>query len=245
MQDGELFGDMQDGELFGDIQDGELLDITLYYTYEALLEANYGSDTKSNLPSSLNVVMPSKPVENKHATATTTLLHKFAYCSKFCHQHNVEAVVDIYDLCESMQEHHFLLADQNGNLPLHLVCCAPSPRTLLEVYDKTSRETHTTGLVESFLTPCKDAASKTNNLGKTPLDLLMENQSELSKAYVGSRCDVELLVNANPIEAYKTFTKEKMYPFMLSAIGEQANLSCTYSTLVIFISFHNLNDLGS
>jgi len=95
------------------------------------------------------------------------------------------------------------------------------------------------------LTPYKDAASKTNNLGKTPLDILMENQSELSKSFVQSWHDVELLVNANPIEAYKTFTKEKMYPFMLSAISEQANLSCTFSMLVIFVSFQNLNDLGS
>jgi len=226
----------------GEMQDGELAGITLYYTFEALLEANYGYDTKSNLRSSLNVVMPSEPVENKSATAMTTLLHKLAYCSKFCHQHHVEAAVELYG---SMQRHHFLLADQNGNLPLHLVCCAPSLPTLTELNDKTYRKTSTEGLVKSFLTPYKEAASKTNNLGKTPLDFLMENRSELLKLIVESWHDVELLVNANPIEAYKTFTKEKMYPFMLSAIGEQANLSCTFSTLVIFVSFHNLNDLGS
>ena len=214
----------------------------LYYTFEALLEANYGRDTKSNLPSSLNVVMPGIPVKNKYTTAKTNLLHKLAYCSKYSSQHNIERAVNIY---ASRQSAYFMQVDHNGNLPLHLFCCAPSPPTLLEVNDKTSKETHTAGLVKSFLTPYKDAASKTNNLGKTPLDLLMENKSELSKLFVQSWCDVQLLVNANPIEAYKTFTKEKMYPFMLSAIGEQANLSCTFSMLVIFVSFHNLNDLGS
>jgi len=58
------------------------------------------------------------------------------------------------------------------------------------------------------------------------------------------RC-VELLVNANPTEANKLFTKEKMYPFMLAAIGEQANLSCTFSMLLIFVLYQNLDDLQS
>jgi len=56
----------------GDMRDGELSGIVLYYTFEALLEANYGRDTKSNLPSNLNVVMPGIPVENKYTTAKTT-----------------------------------------------------------------------------------------------------------------------------------------------------------------------------
>jgi len=45
------------------MQNGELTRMMLYYTFKALLEANYGHDTKSNLPSSLNVVMPCKTVE--------------------------------------------------------------------------------------------------------------------------------------------------------------------------------------
>jgi len=196
------------------MQDGELAGIILYYTYEALLEKNYGLDTKSNLPSSLNVVMPCIPVKNTYATSKTNLLHRLAYCSKLCSQNHIVRAVDLY---ASRQSSHFLLADSNGNLPLHLVCCAPLPPTLLEVYDRTSRGTigtTTAGLVELFLTPCMEAASITNNLGKTPLDILMENKSEHSEAIVENWRDVELLVNANPSEANKTFTKKKMYPFM-------------------------------
>jgi len=57
---------------------------------------------------------------------------------------------------------------------------------------------------------------------------------------------VELLVNANPKEeATKLFTKEKMYPFMLAAIGKKANLSCTFSMLLIFVPYQDFDDLGS
>jgi len=189
----------------GDMQDGELAGIILYYTFEALIEKNYGLDTKSNLPSSLNVVMPCIPVENKYATAKTNLLHRLAYCSKLCSQHHIERAVDLY---ASRQSSHFLLADPNGNLPLHLVCCAPLPPTLSEVYDRTSRVTTTAGLIKLFCSQCPEAASKTNNLGKTPLDILMENKSELSESIVESWRGVGVLVNANPIEAYKAFTKK-------------------------------------
>jgi len=189
-----------------DMRDGELAGIILYYTFEALLEANYGLDTKSNLPSNLNLVMPCRPVKNKYATAKTTLLHKLAYCSKYFSQHHIERTVDLY---ASRQSAHFSQADQNGNLPLHLVCCASLPPTLLEVHDKTSKDTSTAGLVGSFLNPCMEAASMINNIGKTPLDFLMENKSEHSEAMVESWSDVELLVNANPIEAIKPSLKRK------------------------------------
>ena len=72
----------------------------------------------------------------------------------------------------------------------------------------------------------------------------MESNSELSKLNIEFWRCVELLVNANPTEANKLFTKEKMYPFMLAAIGEQANLSCTFSMLLIFVSKQKLDDLG-
>ena len=56
---------------------------------------------------------------------------------------------------------------------------------------------------------------------------------------------MELLVEANPTEANKLFTKEKMYLFMLVAIGEDANLSFTFSMLLSFVLVQKLDDLGS
>jgi len=88
-----------------------------------------------------------------------------------------------------------------------------------------------------------EAASKTNHLGKTPLDILMETNSELSELNIKSWHGVELLVNANPTEANKLFTKDKLCPFMLAAIGKQASLSCTFSMLLSFILVQNLDDL--
>jgi len=186
-----------------------------------------------------------KSLNNTNVTANMTLLHKLAYCSKFCDPIHLMHLIMAVELYASKQGHHFLLADQNGNLPLHLVCCAPSPLIFLEVYNRRISKTTYVGLVETFLTPCMEAASKTNHLGKTPLNILMETKSELSEFNIESWRGVELLVNSNPIEANKLFTKEKMYPFMLSAIGEQANLSCTFAMLLIFVSIQNLDDLGS
>ena len=74
----------------------------------------------------------------------------------------------------------------------------------------------------------------------------METNSVISKINNESWQGVELLVNANPIqEATKLFTNEKMYPFMLAAIGKKANLSCTFSMLLIFVAFQDLDDLES
>ena len=74
------------------MQDGELAGIILYYTYEALLEANHGLDSKLNLPLSC---MPCLPVDNSSSTFKTTLLHKLAYCSKFCAQNDIIRTVDL------------------------------------------------------------------------------------------------------------------------------------------------------
>ena len=221
----------------GDMQDGELAGIILYYTFEALLEANNGLDSNSNLPMSCKVVMPSLPVDNIYSTVKTTLLHKLAYCSKFCTQSYIEQAVDSYltRKCD-----HFFQADKDGNLPLHLVCCAPPPSVLVGEYKSGFRKRTKVNLVESFLTPYMEGACKTNHLGKTPLDILMETNSNI-KSWPG----VELLVNANKTEANKLFTKKKMYPFMLAAIGKKANLSCTFSMLLIFVSHQNLDDLGN
>jgi len=203
----------------GDMQDGELAGIILYYTFEALLEANNGLDSNSNLPMSCKVVMPSLPVDNIYSTVKTTLLHKLAYCSKFCTQSYIEQAVDSYltRKCD-----HFFQADKDGNLPLHLVCCAPTPSILVGDYEGGFRENTLASLVETFLTPCMEAACKTNHLRKTPLDILMETKSLLSEFDVESWAGVELLVNANPTEANKLFSKEKIYLFMCAAIGERA-----------------------
>jgi len=232
----------------GDMRDGELVGIILYYTFEALLQANKGLDIKTmsnHVPLCGHLVMHYKSLNNTNVTGNMTLLHKLAYCSKFCDPIHLMHLIMAVELYASKQGHHFLLADQNGNLPLHLVCCAPSPLIFLEVYNRRISKTTYVGLVETFLTPCMEAASKTNHLGKTPLNILMETKSELSEFNIESWRGVELLVNSNPIEANKLFTKEKMYPFMLSAIGEQANLSCTFAMLLIFVSIQNLDDLGS
>ena len=154
----------------------------------------------------------------------------------------MEQAVDSY---ASQQSAHFFQSDNNGNLPLHLVCCAPSPLIFLEVYNRRISKTTYVGLVETFLTPCMEAASKTNHLGKTPLNILMETKSELSEFNIESWRGVELLVNSNPIEANKLFTKEKMYLFMLAASGQEANLSIIFSMLLSFVSYQNLDDLGS
>jgi len=42
----------------GKMQGGDLAGIILHYTFEALLQANNGLDSESNLPSSGNVVRP-------------------------------------------------------------------------------------------------------------------------------------------------------------------------------------------
>jgi len=212
----------------GGIQDEKLAGIILHYTFQALLEANPGLDINSKLPS----------VDNEHSTVKTTLLHKLAYCSKFCNQQSILCAVNLYVL---RKYDHFFQADNNGNLPLHLVCCAPPPLVLVGEYERRFSEKTKASVVETFLTPCMGAASKTNHLGKTPLDILMETESELVESWGG----VELLVNANPTEANKLFTKEKMYLFMLAAIGEQANLSFTFSMLLSFVLVQNLDDLGS
>ena len=94
---------------------------------------------------------------------------------------NLMHLIKALELYASKQGHHFLLGDQNGNLPLHLVCCAPPPLILLEVYNRRISETTFVVLVKTFLTPCMEAASKSNHLGKTPLDILMETKSELSE----------------------------------------------------------------
>jgi len=73
----------------------------------------------------------------------------------------------------SRKNAHFHQADNNGNLPLHLVCCAPPPRR--------SRKKIKANLVESFLTPYMEGTSKTNHIGKTPLDILMETNSVIAK----------------------------------------------------------------
>jgi len=143
----------------------------------------------------------------------------------------------------SRQSAHFLQADNNGNLPLHLVCCAPLSLMLVGAYDRGVRENTEASLVETFLTPCMEAASKINHLGKTPLDILMETNSELSELNTDIWHAVELLVNANPTEATKVFTEEKLYPFMLASVGKQANLTCTSSMLTRFVSYQNSNDL--
>jgi len=112
-------------------------------------------------------------------------------------------------------------------------------------YEKGFRVKTYSHLVESFLTPYMEVASKTNHLGKIPLDISMETYSELSGWNIDSWCDVQLLVEANPTEANKLFTKEKIYPFMLAAIGKKANLSFTFSILLSFVLVQNLDDLGS
>jgi len=131
----------------GEMQDGELAGIILHYTFDALLQANHGIDSKSNLPSSGNVVRPCLQVDNNCSTVKTTLLHQLAYCSKFCDQHHLEEAVHLY---LARHNAHFYQAD-----------------------------------------------------------------------------------------------KEKMYPFMLAAIGKNANLSFTFSMLLIFVLYQNLDDLGS
>jgi len=221
----------------GEMQDGELAGIILHYTFEALLQANHGIDSNSNSPSRGNVVRSCLPDDNNGSTFKTTLLHKLAYCSKFCYRYEFKRAVKIY---ASRQSAHFHQADNNGNLPLHLVCCAPPPSVLVGEYKSGFRKRTKVNLVESFLTPYMEGASKTNHLGKTPLDILMETDYNI-KSWPG----VELLVNANKTEANKLFTKKKMYPFMLAAIGKKANLSCTFSMLLIFVSHQNLDDLGN
>jgi len=226
----------------GEMQDGEFVGIILHYTFEALLEANHGLDSKSNLQSSCNLVIPCLPVDYNHSTVKTTLLHKLAYCSKFCAQHHLKHAVDSY---VSRQRAHFFQADNNGNLPLHLVCCAPPPSILMRNYERSLTEKTRASLVKLFLTPCMKSASKSNHLGKTPLDIIMETMSELSEFNIESWGCVELLVKASPTEANKLFTKEKMYLFMLAAIGKQANLSLTFSTLLSFVEVCNLDGLRS
>ena len=76
-------------------------------------------------------------------------------------------------------------------------------------YERGFRERIKANLVETFLTPYMEAATKTNRLGKTPLDILMETNSELSNFNIKSWRGVELLVEANIKEANKLFTKEK------------------------------------
>ena len=129
----------------GKMQDGELAGIILHYTFDALLQANHGLDSKSNLPSSVNVVRPCLQVDNNCSTVKTTLLHQLAYCSKFCDQHHLEWAVYLY---EGRQNAHFYQADE-----------------------------------------------------------------------------------------------EKMYPFMLAAIDNNKNLSCTFSILLIFVSYHNCSKI--
>jgi len=176
-----------------DMQDGELAGIILHYTFEALLQANHGLDTNSNLPSSHNLVRPCLPVDNNYFTLKTTLLHKLAYCSKFCTQHYIKCTVDLY---VSKKCDDFFQADSNGNLPLYLVCCAPPPLFLMEEYESRCRQKTHSHLVKTFLTPFMEGASKTNQLGKTPLDILMETKSVHSELNIESWGEVELFVNA-------------------------------------------------
>jgi len=226
----------------GDMRDAELAGIILHYTYEALLQANHRLDSESNLPLSGDVVRPWLPDDNNYSTVKTTLLHKLAYCSKFCDQDDIMSAVGLY---ESRHSADFCQADNNGNLPLHLVCCAPPPSIMVGEYEKGFREKTYFHLVETFLTPCMEAASKTNHLGKTPLDILMETYLALHELNIDSWHGMQLLVKANPKEANKLFTKEKMYLFMLAAIGQEANLSIIFSMLLSFVSYQNLDDLGS
>ena len=180
--------------------------------------------------------MPCLPVDSNISTVKTTLLHKLAYCSKFCTQHYIMCAVDSY---ASRQSAQFFQADNNRNLPLHLVFCAPPPSILRGKYERGFREKTKSSLVKTYLTPCMEAASKTNHLGKTPLDILMETYSELSGWNIDSWCGVQLLVEANPTEANKLFTKEKMYPFMLAVIVKRANLTFTFSMLLSFVLVQN------
>jgi len=108
----------------GDMQDGELFGIILYYTFEALLQAEKGLDIKTmsnHVPLCHHLGMHYKSLNNKNVTGNMTLLHKLAYCSKFCDPIHLMHLIMAVELYASKQGHHFLLADQNGNLPLHLV----------------------------------------------------------------------------------------------------------------------------
>ena len=79
----------------GALQDGELAGVILHYTFEALLQANHGLDSNSKIPLSHNLVIPCSPVYNNYTTVKTTLLHKLAYCSKFCAQNDIIRTVDL------------------------------------------------------------------------------------------------------------------------------------------------------
>jgi len=71
----------------------------------------------------------------------------------------------------SRQSAHFCQADNNVNLPLHMGCCAPPPLDLVGKNKRGSRKKINAYLVETFLTPYKEGASKTNHLGKTLIDI--------------------------------------------------------------------------
>ena len=121
-------------------------------------------DSNSNPPSSGNVVRSCLPDNNNYSTVKTTLLHKLAYCSNFCSQDDIISAVDSY---VSRQSDQFRQADNNVNLPLHLGCCAPPPLDLVGKNKRGSRKKINAYLVETFLTPYKEGASKTNHLGET------------------------------------------------------------------------------
>ena len=142
----------------GEMQDGELAGIILHYTFEALLQTNHGLDSNSNSPSSGNVIRPCLQVDNNYSTFKTTLLHQLAYCSKFCDQHHLECAVDLY---MSRKSAAFYQADNYGNLPLHLVCCAPPPSILLGEYERVFIEKTYSHVVKTFLTAYMEGASKT------------------------------------------------------------------------------------
>ena len=120
------------------VQDGELVGIILHYTFEALIQAKKGLYIKTmsnHVPLFHQLVMHYKSLNNQNVTGNTTLLHKLAYCSKFCDPRHLMHLFMAMELHTLKQCSHFLLPDQNGNLPLHLVCCAPPPLILLEVYN--------------------------------------------------------------------------------------------------------------
>ena len=87
----------------GDMQDGELAGIILYYNFEALIAANHGLDITSNLPLSCHPIRPCLPVDSNYSTVETTLMHKLAYCSKFCLQNYIKCAVDLYVSRQSAQ----------------------------------------------------------------------------------------------------------------------------------------------
>jgi ankyrin repeat protein len=218
------------------MRDSELAGVVLRHTFEVLF-AEY-----------------SEPQLQAQPHPVPTVLHQLAYCSKFVpySMHLMNAVEQAVTRELSGNAPYFN-ADSQGNLPLHLACIAPPPPPILNCKSAFSprdelQEGDSPSLlirITTFSICCPDAARLVNADNKTPLQMLMEHAPFVQKEWVAEDwIPVKLLVEANPDDGTRRYTDERLYPFILAAIGDDTSscLTSSYEMLLSFVSLCNLSN---